>query len=280
MSDTALTELANRIEVIDRPAGTVIVQQDTPADAFYFVRQGEVEVTRETAPGKTARIAVVGSGRGFGEVALLTFSHRSASVTAKAAVTLYRLAKRDFDDIIIMDAAFMGTLVKQASTDARYNRIKNLKPFALLETEKMPALTEKLIENRYPAGAHIINQGEAGDFYYIVKSGRVAVLVRDDSRAVPRQAAVLEEGDGFGEEALIRDHRRNATVQALEDVTVLALDKVDFDRILKSSYLDYVYAEDFDELDPSALAGYVFLDARIPPEYEEAHIESALNIPL
>ena len=85
---------------------------------------------------------------------------------------------------------------------------------------------------------------------------------------------------GFGEEALIRDHRRNATVQALGDVTVLALAKVDFDGILKSSYVDYVYAEDFDELDAAALAGYVFLDARIPPEYEEAHIENAVNIPL
>jgi len=161
-----------------------------------------------------------------------------------------------------------------------YNRMKTYQPFALFEPEKMLALTERLIEKKFAPGENIINQGDKGDFYYIIKSGSVAILVKPKDDTEPRQVALLSDGESFGEEALIRDYRRNATVCAVKETTVLALAKTDFDRILKSSFLEYVFSEDIVETLENNKGRYFFLDARIPPEYEEEHIAGAVNIPL
>jgi CRP-like cAMP-binding protein len=280
LSEGALEELAKKLETLDMTSGTEIIKQGIPADYFYFVKKGEVEVCKTTKTGQKAKLSVVSSGQGFGEVALLTCSHRSCSVHAKTDVSLYRLSKTNFEDIIIADSSFTGILLKKVKDYAQYNKMKTLQPFALLEPEKMLALTDKLMEGTYAPGDNIINQGEQGDFFYIIKSGRVAVLVKKGEGNESAQVAVLSDGESFGEEALIRDQRRNATVRTLEDTIVLALDRKDFDQILKTSFLEYTFPEDFEEIPADKRDQYVFLDARIPPEYEEEHIEGAVNIPL
>ena len=280
LSEGALQELAGKLEFLVLPAGTLIIEQGTPPDAFYFLKKGEVEVTKVTRLGQTAKISVVSSGQGFGEVALLTCSHRGSSVRAKTGVILGKLSKKDFEDIIMVDSAFTSMLVKKIQDYSVYNRMKTYQPFALLEPEKMLALTERLIEKSFRPGESIITQGEKGDFYYIIKSGSVAILVKQKEVQEPWQVAVLRDGESFGEEALIRDYRRNATAQALTETTVLALAKTDFDRILKSSFLEYVFSENIVENLEKNKGKYFFLDARIPPEYEEEHIAGAVNIPL
>ena len=280
LSEGALHELSRRLEFLVLPAGTLIIEQGTPPDAFYFLKKGEVEVTKVTRLGQTAKISVISSGQGFGEVALLTCSHRGSSVRAKTNVILGKLSKKDFEDIIMVESAFTSMLVKKIQDYSIYNRLKTYQPFALLEPEKMLALTGRLIEKTFKPGESIINQGDKGDFYYIIKSGSVAILVKQKEVPEPWQVAVLREGESFGEEALIRDYRRNATAQALTGTTVLALAKTDFDRILKSSFLEYIFSEDIVEKLEEKKERYFFLDARIPPEYEEEHIAGAVNIPL
>jgi CRP-like cAMP-binding protein len=142
----------------------------------------------------------------------------------------------------------------------------------------MYALLSRMSERKYAPGEEIIVQGEKGDFYYIIKTGRVAVLKRGKNDAEPKQVALLASGDGFGEEALIRDDPRNATCRAMEETTVYALDKVDFSQILKASFLENVFSEEINM--DTYRAKYVVIDARIPPEYEEEHIEGAVNIPV
>jgi CRP-like cAMP-binding protein len=100
--------------------------------------------------------------------------------------------------------------------------MKSYVPFAQLDQEKFFAIMERLIEKDYTPGENIINQGDKGDFYYIIKSGRVAVIkISKEMKEI--LLAELAEGAAFGEEALIRDLPRNATIRALE--TVLALSK-------------------------------------------------------
>jgi CRP-like cAMP-binding protein len=278
LSDESLNLLAGKLTRVDFPAGTTVVQEGVIGDFFYFVKKGRLEVTKRTKSGQEAKLSVIGSGHGFGEMALLTCSARVCSVRALTGATLYRLSKSYFDEIVLHEAAFKSILLKKAEGFSRYNKIKTLKPFALLEPDKMYALLARMTEKTYGLGDDIIVQGESGDCYYIVKSGSVAVLQTKKGDTEARQVAVLAEGDGFGEEALIRDDPRNATCRALEETVVYALDKEDFNRIIKASFLENVFSE---EIDPAEyLDKYVVIDARIPPEYEEEHIRGAVNIPL
>jgi voltage-gated potassium channel len=77
----------------------------------------------------------------------------------------------------------------------------------------------------YPAGAVIVRRGEPGDCMYFVVSGEVEVQIRPES-------VFLGSGDFFGEVALLTSGRRNATVTAVRQCTLLRLDIVDFRELL------------------------------------------------
>jgi CRP-like cAMP-binding protein len=263
--------------MVDFPARTEIIKEGTQGDAFFFVKSGRLEVTKTTKSGQEAKLAVVGSGQGFGEMSMLTGSNRFCSVRSITGVTLYRLSRKDFDDITAHETSFRNMLLRKAEEYSEYNKIKTLQPFALLEPDKMAALISRMIEKTYSLGEDIIVQGEKGDFFYVIKSGRVAVLQKKKGETETKQVVVLCEGNAFGEEALIRDDPRNATCRAIEETTVYALDKVDFGQVLQTSFLDNIFIEDIST--ESYLDKYVVIDARISKDYEEEHIKGAINIP-
>ncbi len=278
LTDDTLEVLSARFVAEDYPARAVVIKEGVAGDAFYFIKNGRLEVTKMTKNGHEAKIAIITAGLGFGEMSLLTGSTRFCSVRTLTSATLYRLAKNDFDDIVRSETAFRNMLRKRAGEYSEYNKIKILQPFALLEPDKMYALLARMIEKTYGLGEDIISQGEKGDSYYVIKSGRVAVLQKKKGEQEAKQVAVLGEGDAFGEEALIRDDPRNATCRAIEETTVYALDKVDFTQVIQTSFLDNIFVEDLST--DTYLDKYVVIDARVPNDYEAEHIKGAVNIPM
>ena len=89
--------------------------------------------------------------------------------------------------------------------------------------------------------------------------------------------AQLKAGDSFGEEALISEGNRNATVTMLTDGMLLRLAKSDFDELLRKPLLKEV---DLGEARARAARGGQWLDVRYPSEYQQDKVPGALNIPL
>ena len=278
LSPSTLEFLAQKLMPMEFAAGAAVFNENDKAAFFYFVKKGRLEVIKNTKFGQAAKLSIISSGQCFGEMSLMTGAVHRCTVRAATAATLYQLSKPDFDELLRREAAFKDVLLKRAAEYSRYDKIKTLQPFSLLEPDKMYALMARMNEITYALGEDIIVQGEKGETYYIIKSGRVSVLKKGKGESEEKQVALLGEGDGFGEEALIRDDPRNATCRAFEETTVYALDKFDFDQILKSSYLDNIFAEDITVA--SYREKYVVIDARVPPEFEQEHIEGALSIPL
>ncbi|MBI4844457.1 MAG: cyclic nucleotide-binding domain-containing protein [Nitrospirae bacterium] len=276
LSDDALELLAEKLQIGEAPAGTEIIREGEPAESFYIICYGQVEVSKKTEWGQKSILSVVGEGVGIGEMALLTCSPRTATVTARTDIKFYKLSKEDFNEIVRNDSAFSAMLEEKSRDYSKVNKFKTLQPFALLPAEKMAALTSKLTERKYAPGEKIIFQGEEGDSYYIIKSGRVDVmkLMFDVN---PEKVASLGEGEAFGEEALITNSPRNATVQAAEETVVWRLSRDDFNDIMKPSFLREVSQ---DEIPVKLDSGHAILDVRMDMEYEDEHIPDALNIPL
>ncbi len=276
LSDESLQSLASKLQVGEAPSGTEIIREGENADSFYLVCNGEVEVSKRTGLGGKSILSIIGAGTGIGEMGLLTSTQRTATVTAITDITYYKLNKEDFNEVVRNDSALYNMLKEKSKGLENANKFRSLQPFALLPPEKMAAITSKLVERTCTQGEDIITQGEKGDKYFIIKSGSADVhkLIFETE---PEKVATLKKGEGFGEEALITDSLRNATVKAAEETVVWSLSKNDFDTIMKTSFLHEVFPEDMPK-DNSA--GYSLLDVRMDIEFDDEHIPEALNIPL
>lgn len=121
----------------------------------------------------------------------------------------------------------------------------------------------------------IIREGEDGDYYYLIESGRAQV-----TRLVGGANLVLAElkaGDVFGEEALISETKRNATVVMRSNGVLLRLKKQDFLDLMKEPLLHRI---SFQDAKQKVAEGAVWLDVRHPPEYRYDKLSGAINVPL
>jgi CRP-like cAMP-binding protein len=94
--------------------------------------------------------------------------------------------------------------------------------FAPLRLEGLAAIVARTRRQDVAAGADVIRQDELGERWYVLADGKLEVTI--DGHWVQ----TLLPGDTFGERALLRDDRRSATVSAITDAQVLALDRADF----------------------------------------------------
>ena len=83
--------LAAALTPVHLSAGSVLIRQGDPGDAYYAVAAGELDATQD---GHFLRRC--GRGEGVGEIALLRTIPRTATVTAHTAATVYRLNREPF----------------------------------------------------------------------------------------------------------------------------------------------------------------------------------------
>ncbi len=90
---------------------------------------------------------------------------------------------------------------------------------------------ERLVSESVPVGRDVVIEGDPGDKFYIVVRGSVAVTRTTDG-GEPRRLALLQDGDHFGEIALLKNVPRTATVTTLSDTTMLSLQRGHFTALL------------------------------------------------
>ena len=142
-----------------------------------------------------------------------------------------------------------------------------------------PANIERLLtcfqRQSVKCGDVIVRQNDPGDYYYVIECGR-AVVTREVAGAII-DLAELGAGDTFGEEALVAETVRNATVTMHSDGELLRLDGADFVKLLREPLLHRI---DADEARQRIAAGAVWLDVRFPAECRHDGMPGAINVPL
>ena len=151
------------------------------------------------------------------------------------------------------------------------------KAFHKIPPANIQAIFMRMQQINYKSGDVVLKQGAEGDFFYVLTRGKSLVTRETPLNKDGIKLAELSVGDTFGEEALISDAKRNATVTMTEDGSVMRLGKEDFKRLLNEPMLDWVTTDEADEIVKN---GGQWLDVRLPSEFENHHKEGALNIPL
>ena len=108
--------------------------------------------------------------------------------------------------------------------------LRNVPTLKLLTQTQLEGLLSDFALEKFNEGDMIIEEGEGGDKYYVIKAGAVIVAIEDGATGENKQVATMQRGDQFGERALITDEPRAASIFAAEDgVEVLSLTREAFE---------------------------------------------------
>lgn len=210
---------------------------------------------------------------------------RKASVRAITDVELMRIDDHLLDIMLTWDqlTAQAGSTPSAAGeqTDWRLMsgafRLETLTAGVLsqLPPANIDTLLKRFERVKVKAGEVVLREGDEGDWYYLIESGRCEVSRRVGGGDVP--LAELKGGDSFGEEALVAGSLRNATVTMRTNGVLLRLGKQDFIALLREPLLKRVSRA---EAERHVADGAQWLDVRFPAEYQNDRLPGAINIPL
>lgn len=149
--------------------------------------------------------------------------------------------------------------------------------FSRLPSANIDELFRRMQSVGVSAGQVVINQGEEGDYFYLIESGSAVVTQTSRLDKPVKVLARLGEGDAFGEEAPVSDNRRNATVTMQTDGVLLRLGKQDFVELMKEPLLTVVNRQ---EAQKKVVQGAMWLDVRTPSESDFDRLPNSINVPL
>ncbi|MEZ5615227.1 MAG: cyclic nucleotide-binding domain-containing protein [Rhodocyclaceae bacterium] len=147
--------------------------------------------------------------------------------------------------------------------------------FANLPAAHIEELFRRFERVKVARGQSIVQEGGEGDFYYVIESGRCQVTRQVGGASM--ELAELKGGDAFGEEALVANARRNATVVMKTDGVLLRLAKADFVELLKEPLMRRLSRR---EAEARVADGAIWLDVRFAAEHNADKLHGAINIPL
>uniref|UniRef100_A0A7S1M8I2 Uncharacterized protein n=1 Tax=Alexandrium catenella TaxID=2925 RepID=A0A7S1M8I2_ALECA len=209
--------------------GTEVVKQgDLNADYFYIIMEGQFEVmgcegTNGMEEKAASAMGTLNAGQSFGELALMYFAPRAATVVATTPATLMIIDRMQFKKIL-ETASLAATMEHRKYLD----KVVVLDP--LTDNEK-DSLAKALDERRFSERENIFEQGEKGEHFFILIDGSVKV-VKDGSK-IAGLTATSSEAQFFGEMALMNNEPRGATVTVTSSsATALVVDKASFDMLL------------------------------------------------
>lgn len=149
--------------------------------------------------------------------------------------------------------------------------------FHKIPPANIQAIFMRMQQVNFKAGDQIIKQGTDGDYFYVLTRGSAVVTRETPLNQEGIRLAELTVGNTFGEEALISEAKRNATVTMTTDGAVMRLGKDDFRTLLNEPMLDWV---DMAQAQKIVDEGGVWLDVRLPSEFQNFHKPGAVNMPL
>jgi CRP-like cAMP-binding protein len=104
-------------------AGQRVFSQGDPGDSFFIIKEGQVDIL-VARDGHESKVAELGAGEYFGEIALLLDVPRTASVVAKADCLVLRLKQEDFMDLLGEQLYFSKSLEQASSRRMKDTRYK------------------------------------------------------------------------------------------------------------------------------------------------------------
>ena len=281
LSEVRLIELANLCRPEKFPIGADPLRSTSKSGQFFYLIKGELSTLLTDG---SRRVMVGGC-----DMANWPIGYQTVLPVSSKAITEVEIVRVDFDLLDIMmtwDELASASSKPPARNDepsdwSTMTGAFNVQALTSGCLAQLPAahiheLLQRFERIKAKRGQVLIRDGELGDSYYMIESGRCEV-----SKVVGGAQVVLAQlraGDSFGEEALVSESSRNATVTMKTDGILLRLAKPDFIELLRAPLLHAVERDDAERRVASGKA--IWLDVRYAAEFGQDGLLGAFNIPL
>lgn len=207
--------------------GSTVYRQGQLDTSFYVVVSGRLSAWIRDERGKRRTLNYLQSGDSFGEHSLLSGDRRDVNIEVEEPAVVLYLEKRDFDTLLAQHPE-----LRKALGLHKLVRLRKVPLFGKLSSEDIQRIAAVMGRTHYRRGSTIFRQGELSTTFYVIESGRVALLAREMT-GEERTVTHLRDGSFFGEDSLLTGEPRGTTVQALEDTTLFYLSKKDLEVLLR-----------------------------------------------
>jgi len=274
-----LAALARKVQVRELSPGQVLFKEgDTEKRTFYVV-SGILELQDQ---GKV--VGIVEGGTDLAKNPVAPVFPRRVSAKARDRVQFISIDADLLDVMLTWDqtgtyevSELAGKNDVGGGAEDWMTMLLQTKAFHKIPPANIQAIFMRMQQINYKSGDVILKQGAEGDYFYVLTRGAALVTRETPLSKDGIKLAELAVGDTFGEEALISDAKRNATVTMVSEGAVMRLGKEDFKKLLNEPMLDWVDAAEAQKI---VQDGGQWLDVRLPSEYDNKHLDNAVNIPL
>jgi CRP-like cAMP-binding protein len=273
-----LAALAKKVTVRKMSAGRALFKEgDTDRRTIWLV-SGMLEISEASRT-----VAMIRGGTRESRTPLYPQIPRRVTARATEEISYLSIDSELLDVMITWDQTGtyeVSELQSQlAGTDGDdwMTTLLQTKAFHRIPPANIQAIFMRLERVPCKTGEVVIKQGDEGDFFYVIVSGKCIVTRETPLNRDGIKLAELGVGDTFGEEALIAEAKRNATVTMMTDGVLMRLNKQDFRELMNEPLLQWVSNDQAREI---IAKGGRWLDVRLPSEHQNLSIEGSLNIPL
>lgn len=275
-----LQSLARKTVLRELNAGRMLFKAGDSDKRTYYLVSGVIELLQDE---RTVTVLRGGSPEARNPIA--PFIPRRYSARAVSDRVEYVVIDSDMLDMMLTwdqtgsyEVNELSSTGEQASSsDDWMTTLLQTKAFHRIPPANIQAIFMRMQRLDAKVGDVIIKQGDEGDYFYVIVKGKCLVTRETPLNKSGIKLAELGMGDTFGEEALISDAKRNANITMLTDGALMRLAKDDFRKLLNEPMLQWV---DMAAAKQIVAKGGQWLDVRLPSEFENYHMEGALNLPL
>lgn len=272
-----LAALARKVQLRELSPGQILFKEGDTEKRTFYIASGILELLDQ---GKVVETIEGGSDPARNPVSPIF--PRRVSARARDRVNFISIDSDLLDVMLTWDQTGtyeVSELQGKSDNDGDdwMTMLLQTKAFHKIPPANIQAIFMRMQQINYKSGDVILKQGAEGDYFYVLTRGAAVVTRETPLSKEGIKLAELQVGDTFGEEALISNAKRNATVTMSTDGSVMRLGKEDFKKLLNEPMLDWVSIEQATEIVQN---GGQWLDVRLPSEFENHHLDSAVNIPL
>jgi len=266
--------LASTIVIKTLPAGKILFKEGENDSWMMYLLRGDIELKDRNGVSVT-----ISGGTNDSRHPVVDVQPRRATALARTDITIALLNRKETDIILTWDQSSEHGISVDDNIEEESDwteTILRAKIFYRIPPANIQAVFMNMEPVPFRQGDVVIREGEEGDYFYIVREGKCKVVRYENGEM--NELAELKPGDCFGEDALISDSKRNATITMITDGILMRLGKEDFNSLLNEPMVNSINMDVAQAMVSNG--GAQWLDVRLPSEHDVNNIKNSINIPL